>query len=116
MDDEITNTDTAIDHLADKSKKYMEEDLPSFGSLMNSSNLADTVRRKSEYIPKSKPLGEYKSTIKNVFGGNDGHQGKLKKDPEVEKQNNKFGAHMGEAPEFGAFGKFSIVYLCESPF
>ena len=79
---------------------------------MNGTNLADTVRRKSEYIPKSKPLGEYKSTIKNVFGGNGGHQEKLKKNPEDEKQNNKFGTHMGEAPEFGAFGKFIIANLC----
>jgi hypothetical protein len=37
-DDEVTNTDTAIDFFGDKVKKNNEEDLPSFGSLVCDAN------------------------------------------------------------------------------
>jgi len=52
-DDEVTNTDTAIDFFGDKVKKSNEEDLPSFGSLVCDANKGhDMSNSKSSSINK----------------------------------------------------------------
>lgn len=69
---------------------------------MNESALAETGRRKSQYIPKSKTLGGYTPTANSVFGIESGQKSKSINKFEGEEQKYKLG---GDAPGFGSFGK-----------
>lgn len=98
MDDEITNTETVIDNIGDRSRKNNEESLPSFGSLVSETKSTETNRRKSQYVPKSQTLGDHKPSC---FGKKQEQEEKFKNESGDAPDNYKF----GEAPGFASFGK-----------
>lgn len=104
-DDEITNTDTAIDIFADRVKKSTEEELPSFGSLVNEAAKAQSSTLTKS--AKSTELGSFASSkSNNPFGQEAEYQQKYENDNTISgryKEKGKFGNLQKEAPEFGAF-------------
>lgn len=77
----------------------MRNSLPSFGSLVAESSVADVNRRKSQYVPKSQPLGDHKPAKRSVFG-------KEREEAKHEQATAEPNAAPNEAPEFAGFGKY----------
>jgi serine/threonine protein kinase len=102
MDDEVTNTDTAFDIFWDKNRKATEEDLPSFGSLVNDETQSIN-RRKSHYAPE---IGRLGSNMKNV-NAEDEFQIKSKNDLSIKNSYQNYKEPQQDAPGFGAFGMIS---------
>jgi hypothetical protein len=103
-DDEITNTDTAIDIFGDKFKKTAEEGLPSFGSLVVDSKKAETTRRKSYNAPEIGGLGSHFGSAN--YSNNDAeHQAKSSNDHSISgRYKGNMGTTSDDGPSFGAFG------------
>lgn len=103
-DDEITNTDTAIDIFGDKYKKTTEEGLPSFGSLVVDAKKTETTRRKSYNAPEMGGLGNNFGNAN--YSNNDAeHQAKSSNDHSISgRYKGSMGAASDNGPSFGAFG------------
>lgn len=108
MDDEITNTDTAIDIFGDRSKKNPEEDLPSFGSLVYDAQSQQINRRKSQNVNTLPGMGGFASLGNYSKSTEPEHQNKSKNDPVT--ISGKYKDKYDDAPAFGAFGGISTKW------
>lgn len=103
MDDEVTNTDSAVDFFGEKNRKYQDEELPCFGSLVSDATQSIN-RRKSHYAPE---IGRLGSNMKNAFG-DDEFQNKTKNDLTITNRYKSNEEIQQDAPVFGAFGMSSF--------
>lgn len=102
MDDEITNTDSAIDFFGEKIRKDRDEELPCFGSLVSDA-LQSNNRRKSHYAPE---IGRLGSNMKKY--SNHELENKTKNDLTITSRYKSNEEIQQDAPVFGAFGAGSF--------
>lgn len=76
----------------------MINSLPSFGSLVAESSVVEQNRRKSQYVPKSQPLGDHKPAARSVFD-------KAHEEAKHEQATAGSKAIPDDSPEFAGFGK-----------